>query len=108
MDRAVLDAYGWTDIQTACQFLLDFEEEETGENGTHRRKKPWRHRWPDEIRDEILARLLELNRREALKEAVAGADNSVLKAKPSTKRASKTKASSTVRPIPGLLSEEKG
>ncbi|MGC8541828.1 MAG: hypothetical protein ACP5QA_14550, partial [Phycisphaerae bacterium] len=24
-------------------------------------KKPWRYRWPDETRDEILARLLQLN-----------------------------------------------
>ncbi len=30
MDRAVLDAYGWTDIPTDCEFLLDYEiEEET-------------------------------------------------------------------------------
>ena len=59
MDRAVLDAYGWTDIPTDCQFILDYEEEE--EDTTSRRKKPWRYRWPDDIRDEVLARLLELN-----------------------------------------------
>jgi len=29
--------------------------------GGRRRKKPWRYRWPDEIRDEVLARLLKLN-----------------------------------------------
>jgi len=108
MDRAVLGAYGWTDLQTACQFLLDFEEEETGENGTHRRKKPWRYRWPDEIRDEVLARLLELNRQRAMEEAVAGADGSASNAKTSTKKAGKGKASSALRPIPGLLSEENG
>ena len=28
MDRAVLNAYGWTDIQTTCDFLLDYEDEE--------------------------------------------------------------------------------
>jgi len=28
MDRAVLDAYGWTDIPTCCEFLLDYQEEE--------------------------------------------------------------------------------
>ena len=62
MDRAVLDAYGWTDIPTACDFLLDYEiDEETW--GTS--KKPYRYRWPDEVRDEILARLLELNARRA-------------------------------------------
>ena len=35
MDRAVLDAYGWTDIPTDCEFLLDYEidEEEWGSAG---------------------------------------------------------------------------
>ena len=28
MDRAVLDAYGWTDLQPTCDFLLDYEEDE--------------------------------------------------------------------------------
>lgn len=64
MDRAVLDAYGWTDLKPACEFLLDYEEEEDDENGRGR-KKPWRYRWPDDVRDEVLARLLELNRRRA-------------------------------------------
>ena len=56
MDRAVLDAYGWTDIPTDCEFLLDYEidEEEWGN-----KKKPWRYRWPDDVRDEVLARLLD-------------------------------------------------
>jgi hypothetical protein len=62
MDRAVLDAYGWTDISTACEFILDHEDEGDDEAGkARRRKKPWRYRWPDEIRDEVLARLLALN-----------------------------------------------
>ena len=70
MDRAVLDAYGWTDIPTDCEFLLDYEidEEDWG-----RRKKPYRYRWPDDVRDEVLARLLELNARRAEEEARAGA-----------------------------------
>ncbi len=51
MDRAVLDAYGWRDLRPACAFLLD--------------GRRWRHRWPDEVRDELLARLLELNARRA-------------------------------------------
>jgi hypothetical protein len=69
MDRAVLDAYGWTDLQPECEFLLDYEEEEDEEEtGPRRRKKPWRYRWPDEMRDEVLARLLELNRQRALEE----------------------------------------
>ena len=69
MDRVMLDAYGWTDIPTTCEFILDYEidEEECGN-----KKKPWRYRWPDEIRDEVLGRLLELNRQRAEKESLAG------------------------------------
>lgn len=58
MDRVVLDAYGWSDIPTDCRFLLDFEGDD---EGAETKKKPWRYRWPDEVRDEVLARLLELN-----------------------------------------------
>jgi hypothetical protein len=58
MDRAVLDAYGWTDIPADCEFLLDYESEDD-ESST--RRKPWRYRWPDDVRDEVLARLLALN-----------------------------------------------
>ena len=64
MDRAVLDAYGWTDLRPTCEFLLDYEDEddEGDDSGrTRQRKKPWRYRWPDEFRDEALARLLDLN-----------------------------------------------
>jgi Eco57I restriction-modification methylase/restriction-modification enzyme MmeI-like protein len=69
MDRAVLDAYGWSDIPTHCEFLLDYEidEEEWGD-----KKKPYRHRWPDEVRDKVLARLLELNAERAKEEARSG------------------------------------
>ena len=72
MDRAVLDAYGWTDIPTDCEFLLDYEEE-GDEEGPRRRKKPWRFRWPDAVRDEVLARLLELNTQRAAEEQRSGA-----------------------------------
>lgn len=64
MDRAVLDAYGWADIPTTCQFLLDYEDDDDeADTGDRKRqkKKPWRYRWPDDIRDEVLARLLALN-----------------------------------------------
>jgi hypothetical protein len=69
MDRAVLNAYGWKDIKTDCEFLLDYEvdEEDWGD-----KKKPWRYRWPEEVRDEVLARLLELNAERAREEARAG------------------------------------
>jgi hypothetical protein len=64
MDRAVLDAYRWTDIRPTCDFFLDYEEEEAeDDNGKpSKKRKPWRYRWPDEVRDEVLARLLALNR----------------------------------------------
>jgi hypothetical protein len=70
MDRAVLDAYGWTDIRPTCEFLLDYEiDDEKYAN----RKKPYRYRWPDDVRDELLARLLELNAERARAEGLAGA-----------------------------------
>ncbi len=71
MDRAALDAYGWTDIKPACEFILDYEEDDDEEE-SRKRKKPWRYRWPDAIRDEVLVRLLELNKQRAAEEALAG------------------------------------
>ena len=85
MDRAVLDAYGWTDIQTDCKFLLDYEidEEEWGN-----KKRPWRYRWPDELHDEVLARLLALNEARAVLEAQAEkADKPEFGSKPAARRA---------------------
>jgi hypothetical protein len=74
MDRAVLGAYGWTDLKPTCEFLLDYEEDEDDDEApTRQRKKPWRYRWPDDFRDEVLARLLDLNKRRAEQEALAGA-----------------------------------
>ena len=75
MDRAVLDAYGWTDLHPTCEFLLDYEDDEDDEEeaGTSRRKKkPWRYRWPDDFRDEVLARLLDLNKKRAEQEKLSG------------------------------------
>jgi hypothetical protein len=75
MDRAILDAYGWTDIKPTCEFLLDYEvEDDDEEGGKRKKKKPWRYRWPDEVRDEVLARLLELNRQRAEEERLLGAE----------------------------------
>jgi hypothetical protein len=71
MDRAVLDAYGWRDIVPRCEFLLDYEEEEEEESSS-RRRKPWRYRWPDDVRDEVLARLLALNLERAEEERLKG------------------------------------
>lgn len=75
MDRVVLDAYGWTDIRPTCEFILDYEDEdgETETGKPSKKKKPYRYRWPDDVRDEVLGRLLELNVRRAQEEAKAGA-----------------------------------
>lgn len=75
MDRAVLDAYNWQNIRPTCEFILDYEEDDDEDEDTtkkRRKKKPWRYRWPDSIRDDVLARLLALNRERAEKEKVAG------------------------------------
>jgi hypothetical protein len=49
--------------------LLDYEiaEEEWGN-----KKKPYRYRWPDDMRDEVLGRLLVLNAERAAAEQLAG------------------------------------
>jgi hypothetical protein len=95
MDQTVLQAYGWSDVPTACGFGLDYldteedaqlpdELQERIDSGelffwdagdardfqgqleasgavSGRRKLPWRYRWPDAVRDDVLARLLALN-----------------------------------------------
>jgi hypothetical protein len=74
MDAAVLAAYGWTDLHPTCEFLLDYEDEDDTDDTApaRRRKKPWRYRWSDDLRDEVLARLLKLNATRAEEERLAG------------------------------------
>ena len=50
--------------------------------GMRGKKKPWRYRWPDEVRDEVLARLLALNADRAAEEERAGQLAIAAKAKP--------------------------
>lgn len=69
MDRAVLDAYGWTDVPTDCEFIPDFTEEDDDGNEI---PKNIRYRWPDEVRDDVLARLLALNAERHAAEVNAG------------------------------------
>ena len=57
MDRVVLDAYGWTDIPADSEFLPEHEANDDASGMTGR----YRLRWPNRIRDEVLARLLKLN-----------------------------------------------
>ncbi|HFE45658.1 MAG TPA: hypothetical protein ENJ18_09220, partial [Nannocystis exedens] len=108
MDRAVLAAYGWTDLEPRCEFLLDYDEDEdesaTSKKGAKKRKKkkknkkkPWRYRWPDSVQEEVLAKLLELNQVRAEEERLAGLRGKAGKGKKKakTKRAKKASAKKT-------------
>ncbi len=95
MDTAVLTAYGWTDLllKCRCEFLLDYEDEDS-ESGaeeptSRKKKKPWRYRWLDEVRDEVLARLLKLNAERAEQEKIAGEAAVAQKPKKAKAKASK-------------------
>jgi Eco57I restriction-modification methylase/restriction-modification enzyme MmeI-like protein len=68
MDRAVLDAYGWTDIPTDCDFFPEHEGDESSK---------MRFRWPTKVHDEVLARLLELNAVRAEAEKMNGQQQSL-------------------------------
>jgi N-6 DNA Methylase len=77
MDRSVLDAYGWQDLEPTCDFYLDYEDDPETENEQPKakgkqKKKPWRYRWAPEIHDEVLARLLKLNSERAAEEKLQG------------------------------------
>lgn len=69
MDREVLNAYGWVDIRTDCDFVPEHsaDEEELG-----KRMQAVRYRWPDSVRNEVLGRLLELNAERAAKQRGRG------------------------------------
>lgn len=92
MDRAVLDAYGGELAKLKvppCEFLLDYEDDDEEEDsGKRQRKKPWRYRWPDAFRDEVLALLLDLNKKRAEEEALRGeAEEAKTSKKPGRKKA---------------------
>ena len=75
MDRAVLAAYGWNDIPTACDFFpLHPDDKEDPNPSARPKRKPHRYRWPDEIQNEVLARLLDLNAHRAAKEGAKAGD----------------------------------
>ena len=64
----MLDAYGWHDIQPVCEFIPESDDEEDEDDDGRPKKKKYRYKWPEAIHDEVLARLLELNRQRALEE----------------------------------------
>ena len=74
LDRAVVDTYGWSDLRPTCDFLPDFEDENSDpdDDGKSRRRAPSRYRWPDQVRDEVLSRLLALNQERAGRGALPG------------------------------------
>lgn len=93
MDRAVLEAYGWHDLaaRVTCEFQLDYEEpkdEDDEAPSKRKKKKPWRYKWPQELHDEVLARLLVLNQQYAEQERLAG--EAAQAAAPSPKNTKKT------------------
>ena len=57
MDRAVLDAYGWTDFAVEC----DFQSDGAHDDDEFRSRKKDRYRWSDSVQEEVLGRLIELN-----------------------------------------------
>jgi hypothetical protein len=118
MDRAVIAAYGWSDIDTTCGFALDYldtdednlppEVQERIASGdlffptadeacsfdsiarTGKRKLPWRYKWPEATHDEVLARLLDLNQKRHEEEVLGGKQaESKEKAKVTQKRKGK-------------------
>jgi len=134
MDQAVLAAYGWSDVPTACGFGLDYldieedtqlpddlqERIDSGElffwdandaldfQGqlqaygaiTGRRKLPWRYRWPDAVRDDVLARLLALNAERYEEEVAMGLHSKGAKTAARAKQGRKPKAATATTPLP--------
>ena len=97
MDKAVLAAYGWDDINPTCEFLLDYEEEESVEEGTRSRKKPYRYRWTEDTHDEVLTRLLALNKERAQAEEMLGGEQAAGK-KAGAKKTKQKAASKSDKP----------
>ena len=85
MDKAVLDAYGWSDIVPAYEFSGDYENDD-GSAGSVRLN------FTEEVRDEILRRLLALHA-ERLK-AEQSAATAAGKANTKAKKPKKSKDSS--------------
>lgn len=119
MDRAVLAAYGWADVDTTCGFVLDYLDldedaeipvtiqEQIARGDLYfataaaacefegqlrmKRKLPWRYKWPQVTHDLVLARLLQLNQERHEAEVIGG----VKAIKSPTKKSRKSQASDT-------------
>lgn len=79
MDRAVLDAYGWTDITPEYDFFLQLDDRE-------------RYTWSEDSRDKVLARLLEENQHQAAAERTAEEARAKVADELPTKKRGSTKA----------------
>ena len=110
MDRAVLDAYGWQDIQPVCEFIPEFDDEEDEDDNGRPKRKKYRYKWPEAIHDEVLARLLELNRQRAEEERRAAEETEALDwdtgAGRRTKTARKNRTKITDTPLFAISEEE--
>lgn len=88
MDRAVLAAYGWSDLveegRCVCEFIPDYYDEPEQEGGEPI-PKSIRYRWPDATREEVLARLLKLNAARAAEEKAAAEPATRVVARPARK-----------------------
>ena len=59
MDKAVLQAYGWDDIQPEYQFTMIYDIDE--HNWKESNKKPYQYCWTSQIHDVIIMRVQRLN-----------------------------------------------
>jgi hypothetical protein len=97
MDQAVMTAYGWDSAlkRLAVPGFEPLFDEDEDEATARRARKKFRYRWPEEVRDEVLARLLALNAERATEERKAlesGADESA-KRTPAARGKGRRKAS---------------
>jgi hypothetical protein len=72
MDRAVLTAYGWTELAERIASDPEAMARHLTEDTEDDHKYQGRFFWPAPIRDEVLARLLALNAERAEAERLAG------------------------------------
>ena len=67
--------YFFPDAAAACRFQSHIKQ-------SGKAKLPWRYRWPDEVRDDVLARLLALNATRAELERLTGLPGASSKPRP--------------------------
>jgi hypothetical protein len=100
LDDLVLRAYGWNDLaeSSSCDFVLDYEEEV---DAADPKRKPWRYTWPADFRDDVLARLLEINEQRHKEELLLVKGKST-EAKPAKKTSKKPAKASATPLLDGL------